>query len=126
MSAESIAGSNFGGERTLTFSMTSPASGAVGDKRRKRQYSLAEPSGSLVASYARLQLDLAGHVEDMIGLGVPDHRPARLTDLTRTLVTDPALALTDTRSRELTYLQQRRARIEQALDAFSRKQLAPG
>jgi hypothetical protein len=43
---------------------------------------------SMLQSYARLQLDLVPRAEDMLALGVPDHRPDRLPDLVEDLLAD--------------------------------------
>lgn len=56
----------------------------------------------LVAAYAGLQRDLAVHLDEMIDLGVPDHRPERLVALTEELIEDPSVGLTErVRLREL-------------------------
>jgi hypothetical protein len=55
----------------------------------------------MVAAYARLQRDLAGHVDEMLALGVPDHRPERLTALATALVEDPATGLSEPRRDQL-------------------------
>ncbi len=48
----------------------------------------AEAWVSMLQSYARLQLDLVPRAEEMLALGVPDHRPDRLPDLVSDLLAD--------------------------------------
>jgi hypothetical protein len=43
---------------------------------------------SMLRSYARLQLDLVPHAEEMLALGVPDHRPGRVPELVADLLAD--------------------------------------
>ena len=43
---------------------------------------------ALLGSYARLQIACAGHAKEMVGLGVPDNRPARLPVLVADLLAD--------------------------------------
>jgi Phosphotransferase enzyme family len=43
---------------------------------------------ALLGNYARLQVACAPHADDMVALGVPDHRPARLPDLVAGLLAD--------------------------------------
>jgi hypothetical protein len=43
---------------------------------------------AMLAGYARLQVELAEHDEDMVALGVPDNRPERLPDLVGDLLAD--------------------------------------
>jgi hypothetical protein len=47
----------------------------------------------MLADYARLQLELIAHAEDMVGLGVPDLRPERLPALAAGLLDDDAALL---------------------------------
>jgi hypothetical protein len=42
----------------------------------------------MLRNYARLQLDLVPHADDMLALGVPDHRPDRLPELVGDLLAD--------------------------------------
>jgi hypothetical protein len=43
---------------------------------------------AMLAGYARLQVELVGHAEDMLALGVPDTRPERLPALVGDLIAD--------------------------------------
>jgi hypothetical protein len=40
---------------------------------------------AMLARFARLQRDVAGHADQMLALGVPDHRPAKLAELAQQL-----------------------------------------
>lgn len=50
--------------------------------------SLVEAWEALLRTYAELQLELVPRAGDMLGLGVPDHRPERLPDLIADLLDD--------------------------------------
>jgi hypothetical protein len=49
---------------------------------------IVEAWEAMLASYARLQIALAGHAEDMVALGVPDNRPERLPGEVGALLAD--------------------------------------
>ena len=55
---------------------------------------LSEAWEALLGNYARLQIALADHVGQMVGLGVPDHRPGRMPDLATDLLADDEALLT--------------------------------
>lgn len=55
---------------------------------------LVEAWESMLRGYARLQLDLVPRAAEMLGLGVPDHRPERLPDLVADLLADDDAQLT--------------------------------
>jgi hypothetical protein len=50
---------------------------------------------AMVAAYAQLQMDLVPHVDEMLAVGVPDLRPARLPQLVRDLLEDDDAMLLD-------------------------------
>jgi hypothetical protein len=49
---------------------------------------MVEAWEAMLAGYARLQIDLIEHAEDMVALGVPDNRPERLPALVADLLSD--------------------------------------
>lgn len=52
------------------------------------------PWGPVITKYAELQIGLAGHVDEILALGIPDHRLAALPALYKQLLTDtPSLML---------------------------------
>lgn len=59
---------------------------------------------ALLRSYAELQRELAPRADDLLALGVPDARPARLPDELARLLDDPAVELPEPRRAELAAL----------------------
>jgi hypothetical protein len=49
---------------------------------------LVEAWESMLRNYARLQIDLVPHADEMLALGVPDHRPDRLPELAADVLAD--------------------------------------
>ena len=49
---------------------------------------IVEAWEAMLANYARMQIALAEHADDMVAIGVPDNRPLRLPGLVRTLLED--------------------------------------
>jgi hypothetical protein len=49
---------------------------------------LVEAWEAMLAGYARMQIALAGHADDLVAIGVPDYRPLRLPGLVRALLED--------------------------------------
>lgn len=47
-----------------------------------------KPWEPVITKYAELQIGLAGHVSEILALGIPDHRPAALSALYRQLLAD--------------------------------------
>jgi hypothetical protein len=56
---------------------------------------LVEAWEAMLAGYARMQVALAGHADEMVALGVPDNRPPRLPDRVRALLEDDDAMLAD-------------------------------
>jgi hypothetical protein len=55
--------------------------------------SSSEAWEAMLRDYARLQIELAPHAEEMVGLGVPDLRPERLSQLVPDLLDDDEFQL---------------------------------
>ena len=53
------------------------------------------PWQPVITRYAQLQMRLAGHAEEMIALGIPDHRPSRLPALLDELLNDQTSLMID-------------------------------
>ena len=76
-----------------------------------------KPWESVIGRYAEVQIGLAGHVEEILALGIPDHRPAALPALYSQLLTDEESLMIGQEkgltSDELKQLQNLRSRFEQ-------------
>jgi len=49
---------------------------------------IVEAWEAMLAGYARLQIAVAGHADEMVAIGVPDNRPSQLPTLVRALLED--------------------------------------
>jgi hypothetical protein len=70
------------GRRLLLLPDGGPTLRATGGGR------IVEAWEAMLANYARLQVAIAPHAEELVGRGVPDNRPGRLPDLFAALLAD--------------------------------------